>query len=157
MTEPITFPATTARIGLPLLFAGQAQKEFFVNQALSILDALADGAVIASLDAPPVSASDGDCYRVTGSPSGVWNAHADSIAIAIGGSWHFVVPAEGMLVFDREAGNWLCFRSGWQMASAPPPPYGGAVIDVEARAALAQLIDGLQSLGLVSAAQPDSQ
>lgn len=152
MTEPISFPATTAGIGLPLLFAGQAQKEFFVNQALTILDGLAGGAIIASLDEPPASASDGDCYRVMGSASGIWSSHADSIAISIGGSWHFVTPADGMLLFDRDAGQWLFFRSGWQMANATAIQAGGTVVDVEARAALAQLIEGLQAMGLLGAA-----
>lgn len=40
MSDPVTFPSSTPAIGLPYLVAGQAQKEFFVNQSLCLLDAL---------------------------------------------------------------------------------------------------------------------
>lgn len=149
MSEPIAFPATTAAIGLPLLFAGQAQKEFFVNQAFAILDALSQRAVLASLDQPPATVSDGDCYRVAAPGAGVWSQYPDHLAIAIAGSWHFVAPTEGMQLFDRAAGQWLCFRSGWQTGAAPTAPVGGTVVDNEARAALGELIETLRSLGLI--------
>jgi Protein of unknown function (DUF2793) len=150
MTDPIAFPSTTPNIGLPLLFAGQSQKEFFVNQALVILDALAHGTVIASLPQPPATSSDGDCYRISSLATGDWSGRADQIAIRIGGSWHFADPAEGMILFDRAASRWIWFRSGWQSALAPSLPAGGAVIDVEARALLATLVQSLQSVGLLA-------
>ncbi len=152
MTEPMSFPATTPNAGLPLLFAGQAQKEFFVNQALAILDALAPGAVVATLSAPPAAPSEGACYRVAGPSSGEWDMKEEQLAVHIGGSWHFVAPAEGMALYDRAAGHWLCFRSGWQNAPAPVLPAGGSVVDTEARAALALLVQSLQAIGLVSSA-----
>lgn len=132
------------------MLSGQAQKEFYVNQALTVLDALAQQALVNSLPQPPSNASEGDCYRVTAPALGAWSEHADHIAIRIAGSWHFVAPAEGILMFDRAADRWLCFRSAWQNAPAITAPSGGAIIDVEARAALAQLVAGLRSLGLVA-------
>lgn len=149
MTDPIPFPSTSPNVGLPLLFAGQFQKEFFVNQALVILDALAHSAVIASLAQPPAAASDGDCYRIVSPATGEWGSHADEVAIRVGGSWHFAEPAEGMMLFDRAAGRWIWFRSGWQSAPALTLPTGGSVIDVEARALLATLVQALQSFGLL--------
>lgn len=151
MSEPIAFPASTPNAGLPLLFAGQAQKEFFVNQSLAILDALAPRAVDATQAAPPAQPQDGACYLVAPSPSGDWSGRAGHLALAIGGNWHFIAPAEGMLMFDRDAARWLCFRDGWHSAGVPAAPGGGSVIDVEARAALAQLIESLQTLGLIPA------
>jgi hypothetical protein len=148
----MTFPATTPNAGLPLLFAGQAQKEFFVNQALTILDAMAPRAVIASLSAPPANPDEGACFLVATPGTGAWHLKDEHLAIRVGGSWHFVAPAEGMMVFDRAAGRWICFRSGWQSAPPPPAPTGGAVIDVEARAALMQLVESLQTLGLIAPA-----
>ena len=79
----------------------------------------------------------------------MWSTRADHLAIMIGGSWHFIAPAEGMLMFDQGAGVWLCFRGGWQGAGPTTVPIGGNVIDVEARNALAQLIENLQTLGLI--------
>lgn len=56
---------------------------------------------------------------------------------------------EGMLMFDQSEGVWLCFRDGWQGAGPTTAPSGGNVIDVEARNALAQLVENLQTLGLI--------
>lgn len=114
-----------------------------------ILDALAHGAVIASLTQAPAAASDGDCYRIASPATGDWSGHAEEIAIRIGGSWHFAEPAEGMMLFDRTADKWIWFRSGWQSAATPTLPTGGSVIDVEARALLATLMQTLQSFGLL--------
>jgi Protein of unknown function (DUF2793) len=150
MSEPITFPSGTANVGLPLLFAGQTQKEFFVNQALAILDALAPGAVEASLSAPPAGASDGDCYRIAAPATGDWSSHADKVALRIAGSWHFIAPTEGLTMFDRAAGQWIWFRSDWEAAPALSLPTGGSTIDIEARNLLAQLVSILRSYGLVA-------
>ncbi|MFN4020652.1 MAG: DUF2793 domain-containing protein [Erythrobacter sp.] len=149
MSEPIAFPAATPNAGLPLLFAGQAQKEFFVNQSLAILDALASRTVIATLSGPPALPEEGACYLVAPAAAGEWSTKADHLALAIAGSWHFIAPAEGMLLFDRGAGRFLCFRGGWQSAGLPTAPTGGSVIDIEARNALAQLVENLQTLGLI--------
>lgn len=152
MTQPIAFPANTPAIGLPLLFAGQSQKEFFVNQAFSILDAVSLSAVIDSIDQPPTEAGDGDCYRVGSSAAGPWSGYADHLAVFVGGTWHFIPPAEGMLLFDRTAGQWLCFRSGWQAPGAPALAEGGSVVDIEARATLTQLLESLRIMGLIGPA-----
>jgi Protein of unknown function (DUF2793) len=150
MSEPIAFPSGTTNVGLPLLFAGQAQKEFFINQALVILDALAPGAVEASLPSPPAEPGEGDCYRITAPASGEWSGHADKVALRIAGSWHFAAPTEGLTMFDRAAGQWIWFRSDWEAASVLSLPTGGSTIDIEARNLLAQLVSILRSYGLVA-------
>jgi hypothetical protein len=151
MPDPIALASSTPTLGLPLLFAGQAQKEFFVNEALCLLDALHARAVIASQPAPPASVADGACYRVTSLATGPWAGEEDRLAIHVAGGWHFVVPAEGMIVFDRAAAGFVIYRSHWQPASVVAVPAGGAVIDVEARAALAGLIASLEIMGVLSA------
>jgi len=150
MTSPIIFGPTTPGVGLPLLIPGQAQKEFFINQALGILDAMLPSIVLASQSAPPSSANNGDCYRVTAMGAQAWEGCDDHIAVRIGDDWHFIPPQEGMRIFDAEAGYLLVFRAAWQRADAPTPPVSGAVIDAEARATLEQLIQALRSVGILA-------
>jgi Protein of unknown function (DUF2793) len=152
MSDPIAFPSSTPAIGLPLLIAGQAQKEFFVNQAMCILDALLSRVATDSRPSPPPSANEGDCFRITAPAAAAWAGHEDKLAVLIGGDWHFVAPREGMQVFDLSAGNIIAYRSGWQRAIAPAVSTGGTVIDTEARAAIAALILSLQAVGLLSTA-----
>jgi hypothetical protein len=154
MSEPIVFPVTTPAMGLPLLVAGQAQKEFFVNQALGLLDALNARAVSASRPTPPSASTEGESYRVTATATGAWTGREDRIAVLIGGDWHFIDPVEGMFLFDRDADRMMMFRSQWQVATAPAMPTGGAVVDAEARAALAGLIHALALIGILGPAAP---
>lgn len=151
MSDLVIFSSTTPVAGLPLLVPGQAQKEFFLNQALSILDALHPQAVVASQSAPPAAVEEGACFRVTSPATAAWAGYDDHIALGIGGDWHFVAPRDGMQTFDSAAGHWLVFQSGWRHAAAPVIAEGGAIIDTEARAALSQLIGMLRHLGVLAA------
>ncbi len=148
MSEPVTFTSATPNIGLPLLIAGQAQKEFFLNQSLAIMDSLHRRSVTASQAAPPANADEGECYRVTAPASQGWEGCEDHIAIRIGGSWHLVAPREGMFLFDNAADQILLYQSGWRVASTPAIPASGTVVDAEARAAIGQLIEALREVGI---------
>ncbi|MDP5104263.1 MAG: DUF2793 domain-containing protein [Erythrobacter sp.] len=128
---------------------GQAQKEFFVNQALAILDTLHARTVIASQPASPPASDDGECFRVTAPATGAWEGCEGHLAIQIGGDWHFGVPREGMQVFDIEADTSLFFKVGWQAAIRPANPANGTTIDTEARAAIEQLINVLHDFGIL--------
>jgi hypothetical protein len=154
MSDPIAFPSSTPVIGLPLLMAGQAQKEFFVNQALCLLDALYPQTVRASLGTPPVDPSDGESFRITAPASGVWAGRENQVAVRIGGDWHFIDPQEGMRLFDRTAGCILLFRLQWHQCAAPAAPSGGTVIDLEARAAIAALTQALITAGVFAPITP---
>lgn len=101
--------------------------------------------MVAQLAAPPAQAAEGECYLVAPAATDAWTTKFDHLALSTGGSWHFIAPSEGLLAFDRDAGCWLCFRAGWQRAESPVVPAGGNVIDVEARAAMLQLIESLQA------------
>ena len=149
MSNPITFSSSTPKIGLPMLIAGQAQKEFFVNQALAILDTLHARAVIASQPTPPPQSADGDCFRVTAPAAGPWEGCEGHLALRIGGDWHFIAPREGMQVFDIEADTCLFFKADWLTAMRPPAPANGTNIDTEARAAIEQLIGVLHDIGIL--------
>jgi hypothetical protein len=154
MSDPIAFPSLTPVIGLPLLIAGQAQKEFFVNQALCLLDALHPRMVRASQSEPPSAPIDGDSFRVTTPASGDWIGRENHIAVRIGGAWHFINPVEGTRLFDQAAGCFLLFRAAWQHCTAPGAPTGGTVVDVEARAAITALVEALTAAGVLVPAGP---
>lgn len=149
MSQPTSFPSTTSNFDLPLLFAGQAQKEFFVNQSLSLVDAIIGRSVIASINVPPPSPTEGESYRITAPAEGDWTSHEDDIAILIGSSWNFVRAKEGMTLFDRAAGQLILFRSDWRTASLPSGPQGGTTVDQESRNAIAELTEALRTIGIL--------
>jgi hypothetical protein len=150
MSNPLNISSATPILGLPMLIAGQAQKEFFVNQALSILDSLHPRAVFASLPAPPAQPAEGACYRITGPAVQEWTGCEGHIAIRIAGDWHTISPREGMRLFDIAAGQSLFFRESWQSAGSVAAPTGGTVVDSEARAAIHQLLDTLRHVGILA-------
>ncbi|NBC88092.1 MAG: DUF2793 domain-containing protein [Alphaproteobacteria bacterium] len=154
MSEPIIYPSRTDSLGLPLLFAGQAQKEFFINQAMSLVDAVIWHVVEGALDTPPPNPPDGTCYRILDGATGEWSAMEDSLAIRVGGAWQFVSPRRGMQAYDRANQCWYFFDGAWVCAGEPTLPEGGLVVDVEARAAIAQLIDELRKVGLLAPQTP---
>lgn len=104
----------------------------------------------ASLEAPPSVAQEGEAFLVAAPTTQAWEGYDNHVAIRIGGGWHFIAPREGMRLFDEGAGHMLTFRVGWQKVNAPAAPTGGAVIDVEARAAILQLVQGLRAIGVLA-------
>lgn len=150
MSEPVLTTARTARLSLPFLFPGQAQKEAFVNEALARLDALVAPAVIDVRAAPPGDPQPGDCYLVGDAPSGAFAGQARALACWAEAHWVFTAPRVGMRIFDRAVGALAVYdaAAGWQRIAAPPIPSGGPVQDGEARAAIAALVAGLRTLGI---------
>ncbi len=148
MTAPISFPSTTANFALPLLFSGQAQKELSINQTVSLLDALVQSSVDASLSSPPLNPEDGSTYRVLANASDIWAGKDDQLAVQLGGAWHFVAPKAGLRLFDRQAGTLLHYDSTWKSANEPALASGGTVIDAEARQMLLELVEALRILGI---------
>ena len=118
MTDPI-FETSSPRFALPLLFAGQAQKEGHVNEALARLDALLHLVLEGQLTAPPSSPQDGQCWLVGSGATGAWNGKAGQLACFCSGSWLFAQPRDGMIALDRQAGQIVRFAGGWHQASRP--------------------------------------
>jgi hypothetical protein len=162
---------TTARLGLPLIAAGQAQKELFHNEALVLLEAAALATIEeAALDAPPADPVAGRCWIVGVDPVEAWVGRGGQIAIATEGGWRFVAPVSGMTV--RRAEDGLEFRydgaawrrgetvaervviGGRQVVGLQQPaveaPFGGGTVDAEARAAITAVLAALQAHGLVA-------
>lgn len=151
MTDPFSFVSASPRHALPLLFTGQAQKEFTVNEALSRMDALFHCAIEGEAVDPPPSPAEGECWLVATPASGTWAGHEGSVAGFQAGAWLFLPPRDGMRALDRSTGQELFFRGGWQVATVPASPVGGPVIDVEARDAIDGLINALRTAGVFPA------
>ncbi len=85
---------------LPYLDAAQAQKHVTHNDALRILDALVQPAVLSRvLTVPPLTPADGDRYIVPGAATGVWAAQTGKIAAYQDGAWAFYGPRTGWIVW----------------------------------------------------------
>lgn len=160
----------TARIGLPLLEVGQAQKEITHNEALAMLDIAVQAVVQGGpTNQPPATPTSGACWIVGPAPQGAWAGHAGRLAGWTGAGWRFVTAQPGWQVWDTLAAQeWRRMSTGWergvlraeqiaigglQVVGARRPaiedPSGGASVDVEARAALAKILDTLRQHGLI--------
>jgi len=138
----------TMRYGMPYLVPGQAQKEFFVNQSLALIDAVVQPSIIASLNEPPANSKDGMAYRVSAPAAGEWAGHEDAIAIRIAGDWSFVEPPPGMRVWDQSLQQSLLFNNAWLGLTPPSVSVGGDVVDEQARLAIDELIQVLRIAGV---------
>jgi hypothetical protein len=161
----------TTRLELPLLFAGQALKELFHNQALARLDVLVQPvALSADLTAPPPSPAPGETWIVADSAGGDWAGHGGEIASWANG-WLFVRPLAGWQIYvaDRQC----CMRFDgheWAAAAVRPDgfyvagarvvgtqqaaiatPAGGANADLEARVAISDILAAMRAHGLIEA------
>lgn len=151
MTDPLNFSASTARFALPLLFAGQSQKEITVNEAMQTADVLLHPAIEAVLAAPPATPSNGQCWLVGSSATGAFAGQTDRIAAWSEGGWRFIAPRDGMRTYDISASAHRLYAAGsWRLIAAPSGPSGGTVIDSQARTALAAIIAALRTAGIFS-------
>lgn len=160
----------TPRWALPQLFAGQAQKELFHNEALTLVDALLHGQVESADEAaPPASPAIGACWIVAPGGTGAWSGRTGSVACWTEGGWRFITPRAGLALWVSDRGHRLCHdgadwhdaalrEDGLYMAghrvvgermAAIAGPVGGAVIDGEARAAIVQILNALANHGLI--------
>jgi hypothetical protein len=134
---------------LPLLFAGQSQKEGYVNEVTARLDALLHGAVEAEQAAPPVTPVDGQSWLIATGASGEWSGRAGQVAMRQAGNWLYAEPRDGMRLFNRATDQDMLFNTGWQAASRPAVPSGGTTIDAEARSAIAAIMASLTTAGII--------
>jgi len=157
MSDLLNFAATSARHRLPLIFPGQVQKEFFVNEAHALVDALLHTVVLGTASSAPADPTDGDCWIVGSEPDAEWAGRSDMLACRQAGTWLFAAPCEGMRVFDRESGADMRYMAGRWIGAAPVrAPAGGEVVDREARAVIADLIAALTDAGLLTQLLPQS-
>ena len=162
---------SSQRLSLPFISPGQAQKEFYHNEALQMLDQLVAAAVEEPpLDDPPSAPLQGNCFLVGRSPTGEWAGCADSVAAFTSGGWRFASPVEGMVVWVKSAERFATYFAGaWEIgglrgsrlliegiqvlgpqAGAIPDPTGGTSVDVEGRTAITAILGALRQHGLIS-------
>jgi hypothetical protein len=161
----------TDRLALPLLSAGQAQKEVTHNEALALADILLQPVVqsVAPISVPS-SPVIGQCWIVGIGPSGAWAGKDGAIACWTSGGWRFAAAIEGMqawsvadaVIARRIAGNWIIGVqtakslniNGQQIAgpqqAAISAASGGSVIDTQARASISAILGALRAHGLIS-------
>jgi hypothetical protein len=163
--------SATPRLRLPLLAAGQAQKELFHNEALQLLDAVVAAAVEEPpMAVPPAAPASGSCYLIASDPSGAWSGHAHALASYSAAGWRFVAPVEGMTVYVGSNGLAATYRNGgWEIgllsaaaiqvgglqvvgprAAAIPGPVGGSSVDVQCREAIELILAALRQHGLIA-------
>ena len=161
----------TARLQMSLLTTGQSQKEVTVNEALQTLDVLTAGAVEEGpRQDPPASPDVGSCYIVGSSPTGEWAGKPQFVAAFTGGGWRLLPPIEGMSLYVKADGQWASYRANtWeigtlrgsslmiggqqvvgQRSAAIADPAAGSTIDVEARAAIGDILGALRQHGLIA-------
>ena len=160
------------RLALPLMHAGQAQKEIVHNEALILLDMLVQGGVeSADLSAPPSAPLPGQCWVVGASATGLWADHEDAVAGWTAGGWRFAAPIAGMRLWVADRGHAIQYDGvSWNdepshgdgfyvdgdrvvgaRQSAIANPSGGTISDAEARVAIVAMLSALRAHGLISA------
>jgi hypothetical protein len=161
----------TPRLALPTLIPGQAQKEFFHNEALQLLDCIVAAAIEEpARNDPPLSPSAGQTYLIGTSPTGEWTDYPDHLAAFGAGGWRFVVPVVGLRVIEKSSGTVAAYgAAGWEMGvvrasriivdgqqvvgpqgGAIADPAGGTTVDLEARSTITEILSALRQHGLIS-------
>ena len=159
------------RFALPLLLAGQAQKELTHNEGLALIDMLLHAQVESMVAAtPPGGAVVGQCWVVAPAAAGAWAGYDGQLACLTSGGWRFVAPRRGLRVLCAADGQSYTHNGMvWQADAVRPDgvyisgnrvvaareaaivdPTGGSVIDTQARAAIGQILATMRVHGLIA-------
>lgn len=127
---------STPNLGLPYIMAAQAQKHVTHNEAIRVLDAVVQLAVLdRDFSSPPATPSDGDRYLVAASASGTWAGHDGSIAAWLDGAWMFLAPREGWIAWVADERILLAWDgAAWVRVSAGINPATGGKVGINTTA-----------------------
>lgn len=150
MSDPISFDSASPRFGLPYLFAGQAQKEAFVNEAHALTDALLHCAIEGEATAPPAAPIEGTNWLVKAPAEGEWTGHEGKLACRQAENWMFISPRDGLKILNRATGQEIRFTGTWRAPLRPELPSGGTIIDSECRAALQAIVAVMETAGIIA-------
>lgn len=105
----------TPRLSLPLILPAQAQKHVTHNEALRLLDTVAQ-LVLEGVGAttPPGTAAEGAVWALGPAPTGAWAGEGGKLALRVETGWMFLAPREGWIAWDRgTASLWVRGAAGW--------------------------------------------
>lgn len=141
----------SVRLGLPLMAAGQAQKEVTHNEALMLIDSLiAPVSEAPPQNEPPVSPNAGQCWLVGGAPTGEWTGQAHRLAAWSQSGWRFAdLPVGAHVRLATNGQSWVRIPAGWQSPPTVTLGNSGNVVDNECRAATSAILAALVSAGLI--------
>ncbi|HSH41354.1 MAG TPA: DUF2793 domain-containing protein, partial [Arenicellales bacterium] len=138
--------STTADFGIPLLSNQQAQPEITHNEAIALLQALANGVISRAVNTPPDGSpgpQEGDAYIVGDTPTGDWAGRENCIAVYFGTAWLFLPgdddDGDPITMGDRQAGICIWVRDEekyyiWRETGSPAT-YAWVAFSVEVTAA----------------------
>lgn len=108
----------SVRHQVPFLEIAQAQKETTHNEALRIIDVLANLLIKdRDLATPPGSPVNGDTYLIAASPTGAWAGQAGKIGFYYDG-WTFITAFEGLQGWVDDEERKIIFSDGlWRESS----------------------------------------
>jgi hypothetical protein len=160
---------TSPRLALPLIAAGQSQKDVTHNEAVLALDRMVALAIASrSLAAPPADPAPGEIHIVSAAAATAWGQPAGALVQWQSPGWLALTPPDGQMALLLDENLVLIRRDGWQplwpvaglaiagrqVLAAPPvsiaAPSGGGTVDGEARATIAALIAALQQQGILA-------
>lgn len=120
--------AETSQFELPLLASAQAQKHVTVNEALAVLDCVAQLRLLsATIATPPTDVVDGDAYMLPLGADGAWAGMDGKLAIAVNGGWRFLTPKAGWQSFNTETGTHQLYDgTDWLDSTLAATPSGTA-------------------------------
>lgn len=123
---------TTPNLALPLIAAAQAQKHVTHNEALLLLDAATQLAVIDRTHAaPPGAPAAGERFLVAAPATGAFASHEGEIALWDGAAWAFLMPRAGWRAYVvAERTTLVHDGAAWSDALAGTP--GGGALAVRA-------------------------
>lgn len=113
MTDGGTAVEESVHLGLPYIMPSQAQKHVTHNEAVRILDALVQLAVLdRHVSAPPPSPGSGDRYIVPSGATGAWAGHDGKVAAFLDGGWVFLAPRPGWITWIVDEATLLHWNGG---------------------------------------------
>lgn len=112
----------TLHLALPYIMPAQAQKHVTYNEALDLIDALAQLAVVTrGLSDPPATLDEGARYLVAQGASGAWEGYDQALAVWRDGGWRLSAAQVGWLAVVLDAGALLVWTgTAWADAVSAP-------------------------------------